>query len=41
MEPDEPEPPWYRKPGPILVLVLVVALLVALLAWLLNRDDGR
>jgi uncharacterized surface protein with fasciclin (FAS1) repeats len=40
MEPDEPEPPWYRQPGPILVLVLVVALLVALLAWLLNRDDG-
>jgi uncharacterized surface protein with fasciclin (FAS1) repeats len=36
----EPEKPWYQKPGPIAVIVIIAALLIWLLIWLLTGDDG-
>jgi uncharacterized surface protein with fasciclin (FAS1) repeats len=38
---DDPDKPWYRKPGPLLLVVLVVALLLGLLAWLITNGSDN
>ncbi len=41
MEPDGPDEPWYKKPGPLIVIGIVILLLIALLAWLLSGGSGN
>jgi uncharacterized surface protein with fasciclin (FAS1) repeats len=36
---DEPETPWYKRPGPIAAIVVAVLALGGLLAWLLLSGD--
>jgi uncharacterized surface protein with fasciclin (FAS1) repeats len=38
---DEPPKPWYKQPGPIIAIVLVVAAIGGVIAWLLLGGDDE